>query len=231
MHGGTTDVTLRQARDAVTREAWADAYGLLRGLDAARLTPDDCAGFADAARWTSRIEESIVQRTRAYSGYAAAGAARRAAYCAWMLFYEHQLAGRDAVASGWLRRARNHLNGEPECVEQCYLAWVDAERAQERGAFDEAMAAARRMTAVARRCGSPDLHAMGVQAARRKGWVRAFHRGLEPHALEGGYVNFMDADDQHRVRADYRGSHARLTELKRRHDPESLFRLNHNIVS
>ncbi|GAB7106163.1 FAD-binding oxidoreductase [Streptomyces phaeofaciens JCM 4814] len=61
-------------------------------------------------------------------------------------------------------------------------------------------------------------------------WVRAFHRALVPHAMEGGYVNFMDADDQERVRANYRANYARLTELKRRHDPGNLFRLNHNIA-
>ncbi|QOV40376.1 LuxR family transcriptional regulator [Streptomyces ferrugineus] len=156
--------TLRQARDAVAREAWAAAYRLLGGLDPACLTPDDCAAFADAAWWTSHVEESIAHRTRAYSGYVEAGAARRAGHMAWLLFYEHQLAGRGAVAAGWLRRARRQLRGEPECVEQCYLAWVDTEDAQRRGAFDEAMATARRMAGIARRRGSPDLLAMSVQA-------------------------------------------------------------------
>ncbi|MFF4249624.1 LuxR C-terminal-related transcriptional regulator [Streptomyces sp. NPDC001663] len=164
MTGKSGGDTLRRAREAVAREAWAEAYGLLRRLDPGRLTADDCAAFADAAWWTSRVEESIVQRMRAYAGYTAAGDDRRAAYCAWMLFYEHQLAGRSAVAAGWLRRARQHLRDQPECVEQCYLAWMDAEAAQQRGAFDEAMAAARRMAEIARRCDSPDLHAMGVQA-------------------------------------------------------------------
>ncbi len=156
--------TLRRARDAAAHEAWAEAYRLLGRLDATRLGPDDCAAFADAAWWTSRIDESIVQRMRAYSGYLAAGAARHAGLMAWLLFYEHRLAGRTAVAAGWLRRAQRHLRSEPECVEQCYLAWVDAEDAQARGAFDEAMAAARRMAGIARRCGSPDLLAMSVQA-------------------------------------------------------------------
>ncbi|MFE5812280.1 hypothetical protein ACFQ6S_02525 [Streptomyces sp. NPDC056479] len=156
--------TLRQAREAVAREAWAEAFRLLGALDPAFLTPDDRAAFADAAWWTSRVEESVVQRTRAYSGYVAADAARQAGHSAWLLFYEHQLAGRSAVAAGWLRRARRHLRDEPECVEQCYLVWVDAEDAQRRGAFDEAMTAARHMASIARRRGSPDLLAMGVQA-------------------------------------------------------------------
>ncbi|MEV0170422.1 LuxR C-terminal-related transcriptional regulator [Streptomyces sp. NPDC050803] len=156
--------SLRRARAAAAHEAWADAYRLLSGLDAAWLTPDDSAAFADAAWWTSRIDESIVHRMRAYSGYAAAGAARRAGHMAWLLAYEHQLAGRAAVAAGWLRRARRHLRDEQECVEQCYLAWVDTEEAQQRGAFDEAMAAARHMADVARRCDSRDLLAMALQA-------------------------------------------------------------------
>ncbi|ELS58364.1 LuxR family transcriptional regulator [Streptomyces viridochromogenes] len=161
---GAAADTLRQARDAAAHEAWGEAYRLLGVLDPGCLTPDDHAAFADAAWWTSRVEESIVQRMRAYSGYAEAGAHRQAGLMAWLLFYEHQLAGHTAVAAGWLRRARRHLRGEPECVEQCYLAWVDAEAAQQRGAFDEAMAAARRMAAIARRCGSPDLLAVSVQA-------------------------------------------------------------------
>ncbi|MDN0198739.1 helix-turn-helix transcriptional regulator [Streptomyces sp. S.PNR 29] len=168
MTGRTVDQpateALRRARDAAAREAWADAYRLLSGLDTAALTPDDCAAFADAAWWTSRVEESITHRMRAYSGYAAAGATRRAGLMSWLLFYEHQLAGHTAVAAGWLRRSRRLLGGEPECVEQCYLAWVETEEAQARGAFDEAMDSARRMAAIARRCGSADLHAMSVEA-------------------------------------------------------------------
>ncbi|MGW1884576.1 BBE domain-containing protein [Streptomyces sp. NPDC001970] len=62
-------------------------------------------------------------------------------------------------------------------------------------------------------------------------WTRAFAAALRPHPLAGGYVNFMDHDDQgqDRVRTDYRQNHDRLTQLKRRHDPGNLFRLNHSI--
>ncbi|WP_328680877.1 FAD-binding oxidoreductase [Streptomyces sp. NBC_00322] len=61
-------------------------------------------------------------------------------------------------------------------------------------------------------------------------WARAFAAALAPHSLEGGYVNFMDSDDQDRVRANYRQNYDRLTAIKRRYDPGNLFRLNHNIV-
>ena len=62
------------------------------------------------------------------------------------------------------------------------------------------------------------------------GWARAFAAALEPHSLEGGYVNFMDHDDQDRVRANYRQNYDRLKAIKQRHDPGNLFRLNHNIA-
>ncbi|MFD4141293.1 response regulator transcription factor [Streptomyces sp. NPDC058572] len=153
-----------QARAAACREAWAEAYALLRDVDVDHLGPDDLAVLADAAWWNSRVEESVEARTRAYSGYAAAGADRQAGFTAWMLHYEYQLAGRTAAAAGWLGRARRHLADEPECVEQCYLAWVEAEEAQRRGAFDEAMSCADRMAGIARRCGSADLVAMSTQA-------------------------------------------------------------------
>lgn len=40
---------LRRARDAVARQAWADANRLLHSLATADLTPGDCAALADAA--------------------------------------------------------------------------------------------------------------------------------------------------------------------------------------
>jgi len=66
--------------------------------------------------------------------------------------------------------------------------------------------------------------------ARCIAWARDYYAALEPYADHGGYVNFMNADDAARVDANYRGTLARLRELKRRYDPENLFRVNHNIA-
>lgn len=62
------------------------------------------------------------------------------------------------------------------------------------------------------------------------GWVRRYHEALRPHSEEGGYVNFMSEDDAHRVAANYRQHLDRLRAIKRRYDPENLFRLNQNIA-
>jgi FAD/FMN-containing dehydrogenase len=47
----------------------------------------------------------------------------------------------------------------------------------------------------------------------------------------GGYIGFLGEEDEATVRAAYPGpTWDRLRELKRRYDPDNLFRLNHNIL-
>jgi FAD/FMN-containing dehydrogenase len=60
-------------------------------------------------------------------------------------------------------------------------------------------------------------------------WVKDYYAATAPHSESGGYVNFMAADDQERVRDNYRGNYDRLAETKRRYDPDNLFRHNQNI--
>ncbi|MFE2478250.1 FAD-binding protein [Streptomyces sp. NPDC059389] len=61
-------------------------------------------------------------------------------------------------------------------------------------------------------------------------WVRDYYEATAPHAEEGGYINFMAADDQDRIRANYKGNYDRLVEVKRKYDPGNVFHLNQNIA-
>jgi FAD/FMN-containing dehydrogenase len=61
------------------------------------------------------------------------------------------------------------------------------------------------------------------------GWVRDYFEALAPYSTEGGYVNFMSADDQDRIRASYGPNYDRLVEVKRTYDPDNVFRVNQNI--
>jgi FAD/FMN-containing dehydrogenase len=61
-------------------------------------------------------------------------------------------------------------------------------------------------------------------------WVRALAAELDPHTLGGGYVNYMDECGEDGVRASYRDHYTRLQALKKRYDPDNVFRLNQNIV-
>jgi FAD/FMN-containing dehydrogenase len=60
-------------------------------------------------------------------------------------------------------------------------------------------------------------------------WVRDYYEATAPLSEDGGYVNFMAADDQNRVQANYRGNYDRLVDVKRAYDPDNLFHLNQNI--
>ena len=60
-------------------------------------------------------------------------------------------------------------------------------------------------------------------------WVRDYYDATAPLSESGGYVNFMAADDQDRIRDNYKGNYDRLVEVKRAYDPDNLFHLNQNI--
>jgi hypothetical protein len=60
-------------------------------------------------------------------------------------------------------------------------------------------------------------------------WAQAFFAALESYQT-GAYVNFLDRDDEDRVRIAYGADkYRRLVELKNLYDPANVFRLNHNI--
>jgi hypothetical protein len=66
-------------------------------------------------------------------------------------------------------------------------------------------------------------------AAANEAWIAAFRAEL-PAAGAATYVNFMGAEDADAVRGAYPApAYARLRELKRRYDPDNVFRANHNI--
>jgi FAD/FMN-containing dehydrogenase len=66
--------------------------------------------------------------------------------------------------------------------------------------------------------------------AERIQWVRDYYDATAPHSEPGGYINFMDDDDQGRIRDNYRGNFDRLVKIKAMYDPDNLFHLNQNIT-
>ena len=60
-------------------------------------------------------------------------------------------------------------------------------------------------------------------------WARETFDALSPYMADRSYTNYLSADDYDRVRQAYGPNYDRLVELKRRYDPDNLFRLNHNI--
>jgi FAD/FMN-containing dehydrogenase len=60
-------------------------------------------------------------------------------------------------------------------------------------------------------------------------WVRDYSDATAPLSEAGGYINFMSQDDDVRVEANYGSGYRRLVEVKRKYDPDNIFRANQNI--
>jgi FAD/FMN-containing dehydrogenase len=60
-------------------------------------------------------------------------------------------------------------------------------------------------------------------------WTREYGDELHPTTAGAAYVNFMMDEGADRVRASYGDNFPRLQEVKRRYDPDNLFRVNQNI--
>jgi FAD/FMN-containing dehydrogenase len=60
-------------------------------------------------------------------------------------------------------------------------------------------------------------------------WARETFNALSPYMADRSYTNYLSGDDYDRVRQAYGPNYERLAELKRRYDPDNIFRLNHNI--
>ncbi len=60
-------------------------------------------------------------------------------------------------------------------------------------------------------------------------WVRNYWSALHPHSAGGCYVNFLMEEGDERIAACYRGNYSRLAQVKKKYDPDNVFRLNQNI--
>ena len=60
-------------------------------------------------------------------------------------------------------------------------------------------------------------------------WTKSYWDALHPFSAGGAYVNFMMDEGEERVKATYGANYKRLVEVKKKYDPENLFRINQNI--
>jgi len=60
-------------------------------------------------------------------------------------------------------------------------------------------------------------------------WCKGYYDALHPYAAGGAYVNFMMDEGEDRVKASYRDNYKRLADIKKKYDPNNVFRVNQNI--
>jgi FAD/FMN-containing dehydrogenase len=72
-----------------------------------------------------------------------------------------------------------------------------------------------------------------AEDAERIAWVKGFSTAVDRYAMVGQYVNFLgheETDARSKALAAYGpAKYERLAALKRKYDPQNLFRINHNI--
>ena len=61
-------------------------------------------------------------------------------------------------------------------------------------------------------------------------WARQVWEETRPLSSSAVYVNYLGTEGDERVRQAYGVNHARLARLKRKYDPDNIFRLNQNIA-
>ena len=155
---------LPAARDALARGDWAAARDGFR----AALEHDDTAtaweGLSWAAWWLDDEQLTLSARERAYRAYRADGDRRSAARLAvWLASDAMDFRGDDAVAGGWLQRARHLLAGEAPSCEHGWVSVMEATHTLKwLGAPDAAVAHARAAVDLGRELGISDLEAVGL---------------------------------------------------------------------
>jgi class 3 adenylate cyclase len=160
---GTHVSDLETAREAASRRDWVGAYAAFSSSDAAGgLQPEDLELLAKSAWWTGSPAESIDARERAYAIYIERGDVERAAFTALTLRRELVAKGEGSLATGWLKRAEQLLDGEPESATQGYLAIAHGQLAWRRGELDHALEHMDRAVDVSLRVGDPDLKAFAA---------------------------------------------------------------------
>jgi DNA-binding NarL/FixJ family response regulator len=149
--------------EALSRGAWEEARQAFEQASANCDSPQALEGLGTAAWWLDRADLVFDSRERAYRLYLAAcdpkGAARVAVWLAWDTW---AFRGENAVANGWLQRARRLLEGQPSCPER---AWLEAREGSlcllEEGDPVRALAFAAEGIRIAQECGNIDLEMLG----------------------------------------------------------------------
>jgi FAD/FMN-containing dehydrogenase len=73
-------------------------------------------------------------------------------------------------------------------------------------------------------CPAPEM----LPAERQ--WVRSLWDALHPHMMnDGTYINALNEEDEHRIRATYGPKYERLASVKAKYDPANVFHRNANI--
>ncbi len=161
-------VDVAAVRTALSRYDWQGAHDL--ATPAAASDPPDVDALevlAEAAWWTSRIDECIEVRERCYRLHEEAGDIVRAGAVAMELSENLGFRGQPAVARAWLARARRLLADAPDDATKAGLYLREAEVAHSTGDVAAAIDFGERALAIGRSLRDSGLEAESLQCLAR----------------------------------------------------------------
>jgi FAD/FMN-containing dehydrogenase len=59
---------------------------------------------------------------------------------------------------------------------------------------------------------------------------KAYFKALHHYSSGGAYLNFIMDEGQERIKESYLHNYDRLQKIKKKYDPNNLFRVNQNII-
>jgi DNA-binding CsgD family transcriptional regulator len=154
---------LETGRRALASGAWPEARHAFESLVSVEEHPEALEGLGLAAWWLDQADLVFDARERAYRAYRERedpiAAARVAVWLAW----DHAaFRGEEAVANGWLQRARRLLDTQPDAPEH---AWLSVRQAAfsllDHGDPEEAQVHAAEAIRVGQAVGSVDFEMVG----------------------------------------------------------------------
>lgn len=115
------------AHAALGRQEWARARTLFTRALEAEETAEALEGVAVAAWWEDDVDAAIAARERAYALRRERGETVEAARVAGFLAWDYgAMRGANAVAGGWLQRARRLVADLPVSAERAWLPLIEA---------------------------------------------------------------------------------------------------------
>jgi ATP/maltotriose-dependent transcriptional regulator MalT len=118
---------LPAAGAALGRRDWDEARELYEEALAAEESPEALEGLAVAAWWGDDVDAAIAARERAYVLRRERGETVEAARVAGFLAWDYgAMRGANAVANGWLQRARRLIEDLEPSAEQAWLPLIEA---------------------------------------------------------------------------------------------------------
>ena len=151
-------------REAAGRYAWQDAFDSFdEAGQAGKLDNEDLCRLAESAWWIGRPERAVQAREQAFAALVEAGLKSEASRVALNLFWDHLSKNSETMAMGWLNRAAQLLEDEPDSPAHGWLAESRAGVMLHMGQFDEAIELARETASAGQKFGVRELQVLGTQ--------------------------------------------------------------------